>query len=202
MRIGVDFDNTLVSYDRAFVLVGREEGLLPADFAGGKGAVKCRLLEQQPDGYLWERLQGLVYGRRIDRAELFDGVGEFFRLCRATRDCRVYIVSHKTVLAHHDPFETNLRDSALRFMQQQGFFDEQGFGLEPGQVFFEGTREEKIRRIGELDCHIFVDDLPEVLAHAGMPPACRKILFRAEQPGPFERAANWTEVCDAVFQRS
>jgi hypothetical protein len=34
MRIGIDFDNTLVSYDRAFALVGMEEGLLPADFVG------------------------------------------------------------------------------------------------------------------------------------------------------------------------
>jgi len=202
MRIGVDFDNTLVSYDRAFVLVGQEEGLLPSDFTGGKEAVKRFLLEKRPDEYLWMRLQGLVYGRRIDRAELFEGVGDFFRCCRGHDDCRVFIVSHKTVLAHHDPYATNLRDSALRFMRQQRFFDEGGFGLAPAQVFFEGTREDKVRRIGELDCHIFIDDLPEVLEHTGMPSACRKILFRAERDGPFERAANWTEVCDVVFKRS
>jgi hypothetical protein len=202
MRIGIDFDNTLVSYDRAFALVGMEEGLLPADFVGGKEAVKYWLYRERPDGYLWERLQGLVYGRRIERAELFDGVGEFFRLSRDRDDCRVFVVSHKSVLAHHDPLQTNLRESALRWMKQQGFFDQAGFGLEPGQVFFEDTREGKIRRIAELACQIFVDDLPEVLEHADMPAACRKILFRAERAGPFERAANWTEICDAVFRRS
>ena len=39
MRIGLDFDNTLVSYDRAFLEVGREERMLPGDFAGAKEAV-------------------------------------------------------------------------------------------------------------------------------------------------------------------
>jgi hypothetical protein len=201
MRIGVDFDNTLVSYDRAFAAVGKEEGLLPADFTGGKDAAKRRLYEERPDGHLWERLQGLVYGRRIDRAELYEGAAEFFRQSR-DRGGRVYIVSHKTVLAHHDPLRTNLRDSALGWMRQRGFFDARGFGLDTGQVFFEDTREAKVRRIGELDCQIFVDDLPEVLGHVDMPPACRKILFAGEHSGPFEYAANWTEVCAAVFQRS
>ena len=202
MRIGVDFDNTLVSYDRAFATVGKEERLLPADFTGGKEAAKRWLYQARPDGYLWESLQGLVYGRRIDRAELYEGAAEFLRQCNERDGCRVYVVSHKTVLAHHDPLQTNLRDSALGWMKRQGFFDERGFGLEAAQVFFEDTRDAKVRRIGELDCQIFVDDLPEVLAHAGMPPACRRILFRAEHSGPFERAANWTEVRDAVFNRS
>jgi hypothetical protein len=202
MRIGVDFDNTLVSYDRAFAAVGKEEGLLPADFGGGKDAAKRWLYRARPDGYAWELLQGLVYGRRIDRAELHAGAAEFLRQCREQNDWQVYVVSHKTVLAHHDPLQTNLRASALDWMKRRGFFDKGGFGLDAGQVFFEDTRDAKVRRIGELDCQIFVDDLPEVLGHADMPAACRKILFATEHCGPFERAANWTEVCAAVFQRS
>jgi hypothetical protein len=202
MRIGVDFDNTLVSYDRAFAAVGKEEGLLPADFAGGKEAAKRWLCRERPDGYLWERLQGLVYGRRIDRAELYEGAADFFRQCRDRHSWRIYIVSHKTLVAHHDPLQTNLRESALAWMKQQGFFEGDGFGLAATQVFFEDTRDAKVRRISELDCQIFVDDLPEVLGHAGMPASCRKILFGTEHAGPFERAANWTEVRDAVFNHS
>jgi hypothetical protein len=202
MRIGVDFDNTLVSYDRAFATVGKEAGLLPSDFTGGKDAAKRRLLRERPDGYLWEKLQGLVYGRRIEHAELFDGAAEFFRRCRAQAGWRVYVISHKTVLAHHDPLKTDLRESALGWMRRQGFFDARGLGLDASQVFFEDTRDAKVRRIGELNCQIFVDDLPEVLGHADMPAGCRKILFSSDPSGPFEHAANWTEVCAAVFQRS
>jgi len=202
MRIGVDFDNTLVCYDRAFAAVGREAGLLPADFTGGKDAVKCRLLRERPDGYLWEKLQGLVYGQLIDRGEVYQGVDEFFRRCREQNGWQVYVVSHKTVLAHHDPLRTDLRESALGWMRRQGFFAKDGFGLDATRVFFEDTRDAKVRRIGALDCQIFVDDLPEVLEHAAMPAGCRKILFSTEHSGPFERAATWTEVCAAVFQRS
>jgi hypothetical protein len=202
MRIGVDFDNTLVCYDRAFATVGKEARLLPADFAGGKDAAKRRLLRERPDGYLWEKLQGLVYGRRIDHAELYDGAVEFFRRCRREAGWQVYVVSHKTVLAHHDPLKTDLRASALAWMRRQGFFEPDGFGLDTNQVFFEDTRDAKVRRIGALACQIFVDDHPEVLGHAEMPAGCRKILFATEHAGPFERAANWSEVCAAVFQRS
>jgi hypothetical protein len=202
MRIGVDFDNTLVSYDRAFATVGKEMGFLPADFTGGKDAAKRWLYRERPDGYLWERLQGMVYGQRIDHAELHEGAAEFFRRCRAQTGWQVYVVSHKTVLAHHDPLQTDLRASALGWMRRQGFFEQRGFGLDTGQVFFEDTRDAKVRRIGELDCQIFVDDLPEVLGHADMPAGCRKILFATEHSGPFERAANWNEVCAVVFQRS
>jgi hypothetical protein len=202
MRIGVDFDNTLVCYDRAFAVVGKEAGLLPADFSGGKDAAKTFLYRERPDGYLWERLQGLVYGQRIDHAEVYQGAAEFFRRCRARNGWQVYVVSHKTALAHHDPLKTDLRESALGWMQRRGFFAPDGFGLEASRVFFEDTRDAKVRRIGELDCQIFVDDLPEVLGHAAMPAGCRKILFATEHSGPFERAANWTEVCAAVFQRS
>ena len=202
MRIGVDFDNTLVCYDRAFATVGKEAGLLPADFTGGKDAAKRFLLRGRPDGYLWERLQGLVYGRRIDHAELAEGAAEFFRRCRERNGWQVYVVSHKTVLAHHDPLRTDLRESALGWMRRQGFFEADGFGLDVTRVFFEDTRDAKVRRIGDLDCQVFVDDLPEVLGHAAMPAGCRKILFSTEHSGPFERAANWTEVCAAVFPRS
>jgi hypothetical protein len=202
MRIGVDFDNTLVCYDRAFALVGKEAGLLPADFSGGKDAAKRFLYRERPDGYLWERLQGLVYGQRIDRAEVYEGAAEFFRRCRERTGWQVYVVSHKTVLAHHDPLKTDLRESALGWMRRRGFFAPDGFGLEASRIFFEVTREAKVRRIGELDCQIFIDDLPEVLGHAAMPAGCRKILFATEHSGPFERAANWTEVCAAIFQRS
>jgi hypothetical protein len=202
MRIGVDFDNTLVCYDRAFAVVGKEAGLLPPDFSGGKDAAKSFLYRERPDGYLWERLQGLVYGQRIEHAEVYEGAAEFFRRCRERNGWQVYVVSHKTALAHHDPLKTDLRESALGWMRRRGFFAPDGFALEASRVFFEDTRDAKVRRIGELDCQIFVDDLPDVLGHAAMPAGCRKILFATEHSGPFERAANWTEVCAAIFQRS
>jgi hypothetical protein len=207
MRIGVDFDNTLVSYDRAFATVGKDVGLLPADFTGGKGAAKRRLCGEESSTPAWERLQGLVYGRYIDRAELYAGAAEFLQQCRR-RGWQIYIVSHKTIPAHYDS-QTNLHDSARSWMTRRGFFDQRRLGFDTADVFFEITLDAKVRRIGQLNCDIFIDDLPKVFNHTAMPSSCRKILFCTEHSelgtagfGAFECAANWTEVSAAVFQRS
>ncbi|MGD9883762.1 MAG: hypothetical protein AB7F22_23365 [Reyranella sp.] len=113
------------SLDQAFLEVGKDEGLLPASFQGNKIAVKRALLAERRDGLLWQTLQGLVYGRRIDAASLFDGAADFLALCQQ-RGTEVLVVSHKTELAHHDPLSTNLRHAALRWMEARGLFDSMG----------------------------------------------------------------------------
>lgn len=198
MRIGLDLDNTLICYDQAFLEVGKDEGLLPASFEGGKAAIKRALLAERPDGLQWERLQGLVYGRRIDAAILFDGVPDFLSLCRQ-RGADVLVISHKTELAHHDPLSTNLRQAALRWMEGRGLFE--AAGLERGNVYFEATRDDKVERIGALGCAMFVDDLADVLTDAGMPAGCRKILFGGDPHDGLEHCATWRDVSDAIFPR-
>ena len=199
MRIGIDLDNTLICYDQAFARVGKEERLLPATFEGNKAAVKRALLAERPDGLLWESLQGLVYGRRIDAAMLFDGVTQFLEACRTGGDA-VAIVSHKTERAHHDPHLTDLRAAAFHWMENNRFFDAAGLGLGRHNVYFEGTRDDKVKRIRALECDVFVDDLAEVLAHADMPAACRKILFGSDRQSEFEQYATWDQVRDALFR--
>ena len=201
MKVGLDLDNTLICYDEAFLRVGREEGLLPASFEGNKVEVKRALLVAREDGYLWERLQGLVYGRRIDAASLFDGVAAFLEACRRRGDV-VAIVSHKTEKAHHDPQLTDLRFAALRWMEANRFFDASGLGIDRRDVYFEGTRDDKVRRIGALGCDVFIDDLAEVLAHDGMPAGCRKILFGQDPHCPFEQYPSWNELRDALYRAS
>ncbi len=198
MRIGLDLDNTLICYDQAFIEVGKDEGLLPASFQGNKSAVKRALLAERPDGLLWQTLQGLVYGRRIDAAVLFEGVPDFLALCRE-RGADVLVVSHKTELAHHDPLSTNLRQAALCWMDRRGLFG--AAALERHNVHFEATREDKVRRIGALGCELFVDDLAEVLTDGGMPAGCRRILFGNDPHDGLERCPTWRDVSDAVFLR-
>lgn len=199
MKVGLDLDNTLICYDQAFVLVGKAEGLLPASFTGNKSAVKRALLTERPDGDLWEALQGLVYGRKIDAASIFEGAMEFVARCRC--EAEVAIVSHKTERAHRDPL-TDLRQAAIDWMESRHFFDATGLGLDRGNVYFEGSRDDKVRRIRALGCDLFIDDLAEVLAHDQMPAACRKILFGGERQQEFEQYDSWSEIRDAVFPAS
>jgi len=199
LRIGTDFDNTLIDYDRVFLGAARERGLVAGDFRGSKREVRdaIRLL---PDGELaWQRLQGHVYGAGIGGAVMFDGADLFLRRCRAL-GLDVFVVSHKTRYGHLDPARVDLREAALGWMEAHGFFDVDGFGLRRENVFFEETRSAKLARIATLDCTHFIDDLEEVFADPEFPAGVRRILFAAESDGcPALLCRDWRDIAKAVL---
>jgi hypothetical protein len=51
------------------------------------------------------------------------------------------------------------------------------FAADNGSVNFLETRQEKVARIAELGCQVFLDDLPEVLGDSGFPASAAGILF-------------------------
>ena len=73
MLIGVDFDNTLVTYEEVFRAEACARGLIDPNFAGTKQEIRDRI-RLLPDGEIaWQQLQGYVYGRGIASARMFDG---------------------------------------------------------------------------------------------------------------------------------
>src|SRR3954453_9351121 len=138
MLIGIDFDNTIAGYDRAFAAEAARRGLISAGEQASKRSVRARL-RALPDGEReWMAIQGQVYGARMGEAELIEGVAGFLAGC-GTRSIKVAIISHKTRHGHFDPARIDLRDAAKRWMTDQGFFDADGFGLDASAVFFEDT---------------------------------------------------------------
>lgn len=178
MLIGVDFDNTIACYDLLFHRRALAAGLIEADLPKTKASVRRQVRERHGD-LAWQRLQGEVYGPRMQEARLIPGVLEFFRRCRR-EGIEVRIVSHKTPFGHFDATRTSLPGAALRWMERNRFFETEQTGLTPHMVHFEPTRAEKIARIERLGCTHFIDDLPEVLLDADFPPQVGKILFSAE----------------------
>ena len=202
MRIGIDFDNTIAGYDRVFHEQAMTRELIAPDTPMVKKAVRDRI-RQRPGGELeWQRLQGHVYGAGMPGAELIEGVREFVETCRAA-SLPVYIVSHKTEFGHHDELRINLRDAARAWMLAQGFFESDGLGFEESDIFFESTRDEKIRRIDDLECTHFIDDLEEVFRDPAFPKRVRALLFNTDQPspaaGPFSVFTHWNEIRGHVF---
>ncbi|GAB6039350.1 HAD family hydrolase [Endothiovibrio diazotrophicus] len=176
MRIGIDFDNTIAGYDSVFRQVAVEWGLLPEAIAEDKRRVK-ELILLRPEGALeWQRLQGKVYGKYMPYASPMDGVKRFVRRCRE-RGVQVAVVSHKTEFGHFDEERVNLRQAAMAWMEDQGFFMPNDIGLVRESVYFENTRREKVERIAQLACDWFVDDLPEVFAESTFPESVNCILF-------------------------
>jgi hypothetical protein len=174
--VGIDFDNTLVSYDDLVHRAAVERGLIGTGTGIVKRAVRDEI-RRRPDGEIeWQKLQALVYGPLMPQARLIAGACDFVRACHG-HGWAVYVVSHKTEFAGYDETRTNLREAALRWMTAQRFFEADGLGLETSHVFFEGTRDSKIERIRSLGCTHFIDDLEEVFLEPGFPTRVRKLLY-------------------------
>jgi hypothetical protein len=200
LRIGIDFDNTIITYDDVFLATARQQGLIDADFTGRKQAIRdaIRLL---PDGELsWQKLQGWVYGKGLAQAPMFEGVDAFLRRCRLNK-VPVVIVSHKTKFGHYDPDRVNLRDAAQQWMMKHDFFQDSGYGIDPGNVYFEATRQDKLARIAQLRCTHFIDDLEEVLSDPGFPPGVERILFTGGRPASAACIVcpTWRHIEEQVF---
>jgi hypothetical protein len=194
MRIGVDFDNTIVCYDALFQRVARETGAVPEEIPANKSEVRNHLRRTGREE-LWTELQGLVYGPRIIEATPYPGVKDFFMACRkAARPVR--IISHKT----RHPFlgvRHDLHAAALRWLEKHEFFDPEGIGLTRDDVFLELTKEAKLERIAQTGCTHFIDDLPEFLGETGFPPRVERILFDPHAlyaaESRFVRVESWSE---------
>jgi hypothetical protein len=203
MKVGIDFDNTIVTYDEVFRSAAARCGLIDGTINPQKRAIRDHI-RRLPDGEsAWQRLQGYVYGKGIVDARMFDGVDGFLRRCRA-ESCPVVIVSHKTEFGHHDPERVNLRQSALDWMTARGFFGDGGYGLSRQSVYFEGTRAEKLARISALGCTHFIDDLEEVFADPLFPPDVARILFAARElcglMPPVAVCPTWRDVEERIFR--
>lgn len=179
-HIGLDFDNTIVTYDRVFHGRALASHLIGPEVPVRKKEVRdaIRLL---PDGERsWTELQGIVYGRAMPEADPAPGVEEFLRVCRE-RKTRVSIISHKTEYPAIGE-RVSLRDAARSWLELRGFSSR--FGIAPADIFFVGTLGEKLERIGRQGCTHYVDDLTEVLAHPAFPAGVARILYTPGEEGP------------------
>ena len=200
--IGIDLDNTLLTYDGLLHRLALEQRLIPAPLPRNKTAVRDAV-RQLPDGeILWQRLQALAYGPMIHQAEPSPGVFSFLKRCRDKGDV-VHVISHKTEYAAQDRNRCHLHDAAMGWLEDNGFFDPDGGGLIRANIHFLPSRAEKIQRIKALHCCYFIDDLRETFMEAGFPRETVGILYNS-QFGPLsgpglKTAGSFQEVETIVF---
>lgn len=175
MRIGLDLDGTIVVYDDVFHRHAVDRFGLPPDVPSDKTAVRDWLRAHAPGERAWIELQKMVYGLRMVEASLAPGLPEFLKDCGNAR-IDVSIISHKTRLSVATP-AVDLHAAALEWLEGNGFFAADGFGLDRARVFFEPTRSAKLQRIASEECVLFVDDLEEVLLEPEFPKAVERWLY-------------------------
>jgi len=198
MHIGMDFDNTIVTYDGVFHKHALRLGLISGDVPMEKQAIRdtIRLL---PGGEpKWIELQAIVYGYYIKDAGPAPGIERFLAECKK-RGIRISIISHKTRYPAMGP-QYDLREAAQKWIKDRGFL--RSYGIAEDDVVFVGTLAEKLDEIKGRHCDIYIDDLAEVLDHPDFPAGVRKILYSTNAGRNLEgitRFGTWDEIHEYLF---
>lgn len=193
--IGLDLDNTIICYKGVFHRVALQQRLIPPDLPEGKDDVRdhLRSVGREDD---WTRLQGYVYGPGLSEAQPYPGLPAFLDGARAA-GWRVLVISHKTRTPYLGP-PYDLQQSARDWLAARGVLAPGPGGIRPDEVFLEESKADKLRRIAETGCRVFVDDLPEFLAEPSFPSGVRRVLFdpdsRATPDPRWSAVSGWAEV--------
>ena len=202
MRIGIDFDNTIVSYDALFHRIAVEKKLIPSQTPINKIAVRNYLRSIDQEDH-WTLMQGEVYGLRMNEAQAYPHAIQFMIQAKQAGHT-LYIISHKTKQPFMGP-PYDLHQAAKTWVDSHLVFQKNPL-FTSEYVFYELTKEEKIERAKSLDCDIFIDDLPEILSMPGFPIHTKKILFDPDVLHPkstqtYTTASSWKELAQLVLAK-
>ena len=174
--IGLDFDNTIVNYDLVIAKLIENIPDYPKGRVKTKEGIKSFLKGKGLDDK-WTEMQGMIYGPGMKDALPYSGAIEILKnLEQLGYDLR--IVSHRSrypYLGKRYDLHSYARQWIEEFLSPNQLF----VGDTQAQnVTFHETKEEKIQKIRDLDCKLFVDDLSSVLQHKLFPETTRKVLFK------------------------
>ena len=196
--LGLDFDNTLVRYDKLFHQLALEKNLIEESLPTDKTAIRDYLRSQGLEEE-FTLLQGEVYGSRILDAEPAEGMlkalDELHQL-----GISMVLVSHKTQTPYKGP-KYDLRQAAWSWLEKYGFFDCNGLAWNLDQVFFEESKQDKIVRIETQGCSHYVDDLPEILEM--LPNTVERYLYDPrcklkQNLGEIKVLQNWLDIIKSI----
>lgn len=198
MKIGLDFDNTIVCYHQAIAVLAENLKDLAPILPLTKTAIRNFLRTEGRESE-WTAFQGELYGPGMRVAKPFDdAIATMQELVKMGHE--LAIVSHRSRKPYAGK-EYDLHEAAKQWVNEHlhknGLFVERG-----SEVFFLETREQKIERITELGFKAFVDDLPEILNSATFPRQTCGILFdpslKSLNRAGCRRIASWRELIGAI----
>ena len=183
IKMGLDFDNTIVCYDASIALLAKELLDLPPELPRTKLGIRdyLRAEGREPE---WTAFQGELYGPGMRHAQPFEGAIETMHQLVANGH-QLVIVSHRSQRPYagypHD-LHASAREWVAVHLQKFGLFEVTAKGA---PVYFLETLDEKIAMIAQLGCEAFLDDLPEVLNAESFPHATAGIHFDPLETGQF-----------------
>ncbi len=189
MRIGIDFDNTIINYHYVFHTLACEFSYISADIPKDKEQVKQAIIAHYGNDLHWQELQSIAYGEAIFQAEAFEGVLVALESLKK-QGHELFIVSHKSVVSHYDP-TVHLREYALDWLTKKFIVNEAL--IHESSLFFLDNLEDKISTITSLELDIFIDDLDLVVLHPNFPKNTIPIGFGEDVSSKAERCHDWQQ---------
>lgn len=167
MIIGLDFDNTIVCYDKAIDILASEYLRTPRGLPATKLDIRNYLKANDREAD-WTRFQGLLYGPGMVYAELYDGARDVIsELRHAGHEIRV--ISHRTRFPY-------LGEKYDLHYYARAWIDDQISEIKE-EVTFHHSSAQKLKTITEARCAFFLDDLPQVLTDSMFPAFTVGVLF-------------------------
>jgi hypothetical protein len=191
LLIGLDFDNTIVCYDKAIAKLAAALPDLPTALPRNKLAIRDFLRRSNRE-LEWTAFQGAIYGPGMTHAEPFAQALEVMQTLKEMGHS-LSIVSHRSLRPYVGP-AYDLHAAARGWIRDRLAHKDL---IKNESVFFYETREQKIAAVSALGCEIFLDDLPEVLRDDHFGSGCQGILFDPEglhTHSGYLRIVRWSEL--------
>jgi|LakMenEpi03Aug12_release.lakeMendotaPanAssembly.Ray.scaffolds.fasta_scaffold398685_2 hypothetical protein len=170
--LGIDFDNTIISYDKVFYSIALKKKLVKKKIQKKKTIIKKEIIKYSNEDE-WTRIQGLAYGKYISKAKQYPNALTILK--NLSLKYKLYLISHKT----KKPFigkNYNLRKKAMMWLRKNNFINSIESPFNSKDIYFENTVKKKIQRIKKLKCNIYIDDLKAILSM--LPNKIKKIHFQ------------------------
>lgn len=188
IHLGLDLDNTLITYDTLFFTAALDAGLIPPALPATKSEVRRHLVESGNEP-LFTELQGLVYGRYINQASPAPGLIQSLQQSAHMID-KISIVSHKTRFPIIGP-TYDLHQAALTWIEANILIHNVPLSRE--DIFFLEKKDAKIAKISEIECQFFIDDLLSIVTL--IKPPTQAILYTPQATSDYlPSMSSWAEL--------
>ena len=163
IKIGIDFDNTIVNYDNSFYQEGIKRKIFNINTPkkNSKNRLKKKLISINKE-HEWTKIQGLVYGKNFDKAKPYKGSVKFINNFCKKKKFQLFIITNKTLYPIIGE-KINLHNKSKKWIFKNNIFKGKNKKWIKKHVFFLKSKNEKIKKIIKLKCNYFIDDLTEIL---------------------------------------
>ena len=185
LKIGIDFDNTLVNHDKSFYEKLKKKIKISKKKFKNKDDIKNFIIKNF-NNKIWTEIQGEVYSC-LDYSTPNPYSHKVLEKIREKHN--LFLISHKTTYPVIGK-KIDLHKISKKWLKEHGFAYVKNPIFKRENIFFETNIHKKISRIRKIKCDIYIDDLHKILKL--LPNYIKKIHFTKNKINTnYKSISNW-----------